>query len=126
MRLSQRSARLATARRLVNRGQGCWRAYAKSIVTRLSPALWLLVDSLASFRLTRLVTADTLFDRPRGWATRRMGLKASDFLGCPWCVGMWLSAAVLTATLLWPRQWVYPALVFAFGAVAGMLGQTFL
>ena len=79
----------------------------------------LIVDSLAAFRLSRLVVADTLLDAPRAAVLDRLeasgpaGQKAAEGLGCYWCVGVW--AAALVALL---RRTV-PALVDALAVAAG-------
>lgn len=82
---------------------------------------WILVGivyALAVARLTRLINADTIFDRPRLWIAGRArgnlaaaamsrerqlpGVEAYEaaakrwntafyFVQCPWCVGMWLA-----------------------------------
>lgn len=81
--------------------------------------LVLIVYALALMRLTRLINADTILDRPRLWiagkgrehqqfAMREDGDVAKHhylqmrrwntllyFVQCPWCVGMWLSFATV-------------------------------
>ena len=60
--------------------------------------LGLLVAVLATFRVTRLVTTDKVFDRPRealwGWLADRGWWWPLDLLGCDWCVSVWVAAAV--------------------------------
>ena len=83
----------------------------------------------ASYRLTRLVVDDTIFDTPRdaltkwllGGGTFRFYL--AELIGCRWCVGVWTSFAV-TASLAAIGHWpIVPSAVFAL-AVAGF--QCFL
>lgn len=91
--------------------------------------LVLVIWTLAVMRLTRLVNADTILDRPRLWLARR-AVAARDeadearnlgqtvrhrrlartadrweavlaFFQCPWCVGMWVALATAWAPMLW-------------------------
>lgn len=66
--------------------------------------------TLAAFRVYRLISEDTILDRPRRWLLR-MGDWREDgdpvpilyrrewalFLTCPWCLGFWVSGIVLGA-----------------------------
>jgi hypothetical protein len=69
--------------------------------------MWLiLVLSLACYRISRFVIEDRLFDGPRakiqGWLVeRKWGLwhKFSYMFGCPYCLTIWVSAALVAATL---------------------------
>lgn len=81
----------------------------------------LLIDALAVFRLTRLVTTDTILDRPRE-AVRKERPGLFLFLTCPWCVGMWLAAGVV---LVAPhvRLWRPLRQVLALSAIAGLLAE---
>lgn len=90
------------------------------------------VDALAAYRLTRLVTTDTitapLRERARWWSTT--GSPAvqplpgetsprpwvEELLGCSWCIGVWAAFAVRVL----PR-WVRRSLACA--AAAGILAQ---
>ena len=81
----------------------------------------LVVDALAAYRLTRLVTEDRitapLRDRvPAGWA--------SELVGCSWCVGVWAAAGVVAARRLAPRAWTPVAEVLAVAAVVGITAET--
>jgi hypothetical protein len=74
------------------------------------------VIALATHRLTLLVIDDRITRRPREWAQgwfedryeRRTGVSSSSewlsagayFLSCPWCVGIWVAAAVTAGTSL--------------------------
>lgn len=97
-------------------------------------ALVLTVYLLAVMRLVRLITADTILDpmriaiarrardperpdpRRSGWAW------LEELLGCPWCVGLWLSVAaagVPVALLGWP-WWSLLPLGLACSQLIGM------
>jgi len=61
------------------------------------PELWILLISLgAAARITRLINADILLGRLRAAVIRRFGPESlpAEFIGCPWCVGFWVSLAV--------------------------------
>ena len=94
------------------------------------PADWftpllLLLDALAVYRVTRLVTEDHL---PLGplrdhIQDRWPGSLLAEWLGCPWCSGMWVSAGVLLLHAAFPTQWPYVAAALALAAVAGLLSS---
>lgn len=85
-----------------------------------------VISSLATFRVTRLVTSDkwppSMWFRDR--IEQRFGEESSwmELFTCPWCLGAWFSAA-MTAFLDWyigiplPIFWA-----FATSAVVGYLG----
>lgn len=107
----------------------------------------LLLDALSAYRLTRLVTADTLLDGPRdavvrwsyahrsganpaeaecdGWADFAMSdphaPKVATLLTCRFCAGMWVSLAVVAARRLFPRAWPPLAEALALSAGAALL-----
>lgn len=96
-------------------------------------ALDLAVLALAAHRLTRLATSDDLLDGPRSAVVRRLGSrpKLADALSCDWCVGAWVSAAVVLAGSRWPavrRLAVVPALSSVVGLLSTLdstLGRAF-
>lgn len=83
----------------------------------------LLLDALAVYRLTRLVTEDHLpfgplrdrleRERPNGLLT--------ELVSCPWCVSIYSGALVLGLHALLPGVWPYAAAVLAFSAATGLL-----
>lgn len=88
--------------------------------------LWWLM-SLAAFRVTRLITDDTLTVPVRAWvALRFTGGRAAYFITCPWCVGAWISGAVValvdwrTSVPLVALQ--VPAVMSAVGIIAAKAG----
>lgn len=70
---------------------------------------------LAAYRITRLIAVDDLTaplrDRVHGWL--------GELVTCPFCVGVWVSAAVVlfAANTVVPLHWEWVVLVTA--AVAG-------
>lgn len=93
----------------------------------MSPLEILILLSLAAFRATRLITDDRLTLPARAWIAGRFPKRAAVqyFITCPWCVGMWISAALVLLVWYWqplplPGLWI-PAVA----AIAGMLGARF-
>ena len=88
-----------------------------------------MVDALACFRLTRLVTADLIMARARFWLAGAPGdgtikrKRTWYFVTCPWCTSIWIGAALVALTWAWPRGWCFPAAALAFSAVAGYLAE---
>lgn len=110
----------------------------------------LVIDALAAYRLTRLVTADTITEPPRRWlvqeayawqertlpevqagATVEERVAADDeeppkiatLLTCRWCAGVWCAAGVVLARRLAPRQWGVVADGLAISAAAALLAN---
>jgi hypothetical protein len=87
--------------------------------------LILAIYVLTVARLTRLVNADIILDPLRVVVARRYGSDstASYFLGCPWCVGLWLSlllAIPVIAILAWP-WWALIPVGLACSHIVGLL-----
>ena len=60
-------------------------------------AVLLVVMALASFRLWRFIAEDKVPGYPiQVWASKRPAV--GNFVMCPWCLGAWLSAAVVAVT----------------------------
>lgn len=102
-------------------------------------ATLLLLDSLAVFRLTRLVVADTItaplrekLGGRRAATSMTMGgermmvaarPRLVEFITCPWCISPYLAVLVVAAQALAPAVWIFPSAVLAFSAVAGVISQ---
>jgi hypothetical protein len=88
--------------------------------------VWLLVDALAVYRATRLVTRDSLplFAVPRDAVARRWdGRALAYFVECPWCVGQWVAFIAVAGRVLVPLWWTPLALALAYSAVTGWLAE---
>jgi len=108
-----------------------------------------LTDVLAAYRLTRLVTTDTISDPIRDrlieriyragyWGDMKPPLggwselaradeeppKLADLLTCWWCAGWWVSALVVAARRLVPGLWGPVARALATSTVVGFLSKT--
>lgn len=68
----------------------------------MAPFMFVLL-ALAAYRVTRLVTRDSLWehtrDRLADWFTHHRASKAAELLTCPFCAGFWVCALVLAAAL---------------------------
>ena len=104
---------------------------------------WLpfLIDLLATYRLTRLATADVISEPIRMAVLRKAGAepppgqedptaqevveslqdppRLATLVTCRWCAGIWIAAGVTSARLLTPKLWepVATALALSAGAV---------
>ncbi len=89
-----------------------------------------LIDVLAAFRLTRLVTEDAitegLRERVMAEAYRKpggVGAKVHKLVECPWCAGFWISAGVVAARTLAPKAWQPVAVVLATSGAVGLIAE---
>ncbi len=120
----------------------------------MSAVLAAVLDVLATYRLTRLVVADTLTETPRLYAVlaaydrAQRPLPVLDHLGgfkptgneiveadddppklaylvtCPWCSGFYVAIGVTIARAALPRAWGRVARALALSAAAGLLARS--
>ncbi len=104
----------------------------------------MLLDALATYRLTRLATADVISEPIRQAVLRRTGadlpegddlsaqeivesLKDPPRLGtlitCRWCAGIWIAAGVSVARTLFPKTWHPIARGLAMSSAAVLLAR---
>jgi hypothetical protein len=110
----------------------------------------LLLVALASARLTRLTTRDTVTEPARKWVLLRLTFTAAqrravaehrqlpppprpriararlwlvELLGCPWCVGVWWCFAVATAAWFWNDHpgFLIPAMALGASYLVGFV-----
>lgn len=87
-------------------------------------ALTFIILSLATYRATRFVLQDRLFDRARNWVWDRCPpetTRTGYLLTCPWCLGFWFSLAFVTCYTIVPAATLFIASVLALSAVVGWL-----
>lgn len=75
-----------------------------------------LLLTLVTYRLTRLVVADDIAEPVRV----RLHGRVLSFAACPWCVGFWLSGAVVLGAFLYGDAMVHPLLWWL--AISGVVG----
>lgn len=79
----------------------------------MTAALVLAALAYASYRVARLITADTLLERPRDALIMRRPPelhKSTALVTCPFCVGFWTSGGLLavahaTGLAAWPLRY---------------------
>jgi hypothetical protein len=92
-----------------------------------SRLLDLLCDALATYRLTTLVKDDRITEPLRDAVFGRWGDpadpdcgKPSYLLSCPWCLSVYIGAAVVAARVARPREWGLASKVLALSAATGL------
>lgn len=91
----------------------------------------LLVDAVATFRLTRLVQQDHFPPIVAAKTTVRWcitGPRVREYYdelayNCPWCLSFWLGVAVVIARRVAPRVWDPLAKALAFSAASGVISE---
>lgn len=78
------------------------------------------VDALAVWRVTRLVTEDTILDRPRDWVVRNAPDKVAYLVTCPHCVSQHAGLAAVFLRRVAPRAWKPLATALALSAVSSL------
>lgn len=82
------------------------------------------VLALAAHRLTRLALLDTMpFGALRDrLVNRKPDGRVAELLTCPWCLGWWVSLAVVLAACVLPRRvWQPLAVALAASSVTALL-----
>lgn len=79
----------------------------------------LVVDALATYRITRLVVEDTITQPLRDLV--ESGTWLDRLIECPWCVGVWVGMGVAAARAIAPRQWTPVARGLACAAAAALI-----
>lgn len=75
-----------------------------------------VVDALACYRLTRLVTTDRITAPLRDRVP-------FEVITCDWCIGQWVAFGVVAARKVAPKLWGPVALALAYSAVAGIVSE---
>lgn len=91
----------------------------------MNPWLTVALVLLATWRLTRLLVADAFppVAKPRQWVVGRFGDGSSVayLVECPWCMSVWVGAAVVAGQVLWGRGGC-PLPVWTWLAASGFSG----
>lgn len=87
----------------------------------------LVLGAAATARLARLVTRDSIFDTPRLNFVRRMDSlghpKLAELAVCPWCISVWIGAAVAVAAHRETPGYELVTAALAFSLTAGLLNE---
>jgi hypothetical protein len=83
--------------------------------------LTLTLVALATYRLTRLVTADKITEPVREWVNSRSEW-AGYLVTCDWCLSIWIGPLVAIPAVLWPSTMVTVVVAaLSASAVTGLL-----
>ena len=105
-------------------GGSASRLRPRSTLLTVNAPTWLvaLVLVLASFRITRLITADVLLDAPRTWLAVHLPAYPAKLVTCAYCAGFWISALVVVAWYFGGRPGWVVLVVFAVAGAQALLG----
>jgi hypothetical protein len=80
---------------------------------------------LASYRITRAVTTDTIFEsaREKVWKKYPPSTKLGYLITCNWCTGFWISLVVVGCYLLVPYATYVVSLVLSTSALVGIISS---
>ena len=82
-----------------------------------------VILGLATFRITRLLTRDTIFDTPRNRFWDRFPPESSKLgylFTCEWCLSVWVASLLFISAII-STVTVWLMVPFALSAVAGLL-----
>jgi hypothetical protein len=88
--------------------------------------LLVILAAFATYRITRFITADALFEpvreRLETLCEDREWHRLTYLLNCDWCLSIWVAPFPTAAIMLWPDNRVILAvlLVLTFSAVTGL------
>ena len=84
--------------------------------------LTLLSDTLAVYRLTKLITDDKITEDLRDLIFEKLprGHKLQYLITCGWCVSIWAALAIFTLRKLSPETADFLSAVLATSAVTGV------
>jgi hypothetical protein len=102
-----------------------WNLLNAAVVNPLTLFMILLVNSLAAYRLSRIIARDTVLDRPRNAITNRYHGSLVDLMLCIWCLSFWfaIAAVLLTVWSTTREAWLVIASILSISAVAGQLSE---
>ena len=87
----------------------------------------LVRGAAATARLARLVTRDTIFDTPRLRYVQRMDRtghpKLAELAVCPWCISVWIGAALAVAADRDLPGYQVATAALAFSLAAGVVNE---
>lgn len=87
--------------------------------------LTFVILALAAFRVTRVITTDTIFEsvRERIWKKFPSSKGFGYLITCDWCTGFYVSIAFVLAYLLVPVIVYVVSLVLSISAIIGLLAN---
>lgn len=86
-----------------------------------------VLGAAATARIARLITQDSIFDAPRLRYVRAMDAadraKLAELAVCPWCISVWVGAAVALAAQRDIRGYRLVTSAMAFSLAAGLVAE---
>lgn len=86
-----------------------------------------VLGAAATARLSRLVTQDSIFDRPRLRYVQRMDREGHERLAelavCPWCISVWIGAGVAIACHARVPGYRLATSALAYSLAAGIINE---
>ncbi len=86
-----------------------------------------LLGAAATARLARLATQDTIFEQQRLTYLRKMDAdghpKLAELAVCPWCISVWIGAAVAVAAQRQVPGYRLATSALAFSLAAGVVAE---
>ena len=92
----------------------------------MNSALDFAIISLATFRITRLVTTDVVFNklRERVWKKYPPENGGLGYLiTCDWCTSIWVASPLVVSYTIADRSTVLVAAIFAASGIAGLINR---
>lgn len=87
--------------------------------------LTFVILALAAFRVTRVITTDTVFEpvREKIWKKFPSSHGFGYLITCDWCTGFYVSIAFVVGFLLVPMVVYVVSLVLSISAIIGLLAS---
>ena len=79
--------------------------------------------ALATFRISRLLTVDVIFENLREWVWKKRppSTKLGYLFTCNWCMSIWVASLLTICYTIITTATVVVAIPFALSAVAGLI-----
>lgn len=92
-------------------------------MTNLFEPIPLLILVLATFRISRLLTVDVIFEGLREWIWKKKPphTKIGYLFTCNWCMSIWVASLLTICYTIITTATTLIALPFALSAVAGLI-----
>jgi len=84
----------------------------------------LFVGALATYRLSRILTQDEIFNGLRNRLWRKFPPETNKFgylFTCMWCMSIWAASLIVVSSIIIPTITLYVCIVFSLSAIAGLL-----
>lgn len=89
-------------------------------------ALDYIILGLAVYRITRLVTTDTILEKFREFVWRKSPPEKNGIgylITCNWCTSIWVSSLVFSMYKMMTEPTIFVCSIFALSGVAGIIAS---